>query len=184
MVENVLTLTHAPIVGKIYMVPTIRYTWGDWNTCLSDWPVITPAPHCDSPYDDRDWHIDYRFLSDEQRAMTLAFERMCPDEWPQRPDRQPGERAARQFTCLSLSKRFPYPEPVLRPLECRSKTTAPDPLIGPFDLSAFGNPAEAICTPEGRLLCPHQKMDLTYWPREADGTVICPLHRLRVRVPA
>lgn len=182
---NVLTLDHAPIVGKTYLVPTIETSWeGD-----GVWPLMTPAPHSDMD-GLWDWHLDYRFLTAAQERVAAKVEAesdLIDQKAPaSRPEaRWTGSRASRQFTIGRIGKGADaFPPVKLRPLVCRRPTVAPEPLCRPFDLSHLGDPAVAISTPDGRHLCPHQKMDLTHWPRECDGTVICPLHRLRVKVPA
>lgn len=186
MAEDVLTIDHAPVVGEVYSVPTVEAAW-DGN--FGQWPVIQAAPHTDVGRV-RDWHLDYRFLTPAQEALAAAVERR-ETIWDHMsetgaPNRWPGSRAARQLTLLRLGYQPDFPPAVFRDLVCRRPTLRPEPLSKPWDdlHARYGTPADAICTPSGRHLCPHQKMDLTHWPREADGTVICPLHRLRVRVPA
>lgn len=180
--QNVLTLDHAPVIGKIYSVPTLR---AHWAGVLDDWPVITPAPHTEGE-DIWDWHLDYRFLTPAQEKLAMFSEAAsdlvdrCRE--PERPElRWTGSRASRQFTIGGL-RLAAFPPVVMLPLKCRRPTCAPEPLAVPWDLSdRYGEIGVAVEAPGGRFLCPHQKMDLTHWPREADGTVICPLHRLRVR---
>lgn len=185
--DNVQTLDQAPVVGKVYMVPTVLEVWCDLER---PWPVITPSPHCDRD-GLWDWHLDYRFLTPEQEAAAARWEchmgTAAPLHDPAR--RWIGSRVARNLTMIRYesgdrSGAALWPPVVFRPRVCRRPTIAPEPLAQEWDLAAhYGSPAPAICTPSGRVLCPHQKMDLTHWPREADGTVICPLHRLRVSVP-
>lgn len=187
MIQDVRKLLSAPIVGRTYLVPTIRRQWHD---TVSDWPMLG-SPHEEQP-GMFDWHLDYRFLTAEQEDIAHRCEigAVDADRPPDGPlKRWRGSRASRQFTipaaagCGEWSR---YPPVVMRHLECRRPTIAPEPLAVPWPQLAerFGQPAEPVCLPSGRFLCPHQKLDLTYWPREADGTVICPFHRLRVRVPA
>lgn len=201
--HDIFKLTTAPVVGQHYRVPTVLWSFKGLET---DWPVMTPAPHVDVElaYNGRteriyDWHLDYRFMTPAQVAHLVATEPALGVCGPL-IGRWPGERVARQFTLLSAPveervyplHRYPsswpsgerFPEAVFSTRICIRPTIAPLPLLRPFDLSHFGTPAPAIVTPTGRVLCPHQKMDLTHWPREADGSVICPLHRLRVGVPA
>lgn len=182
--ENVLTLDHAPVVGESYMVPTVRDVWGE----LSDWPVMTPAPHSDE-IDLWDWHLDYRFFTAAQEEIAAAMERENPvvnkGRLHQCPvNRWTGSRASRQFTIVRFGRGLmgaaAFPPVIMRPLVCRRPTVAPEPLAVHYDLARYGKPARALRSRDGRLFCPHQSMDLTHWPREADGTVICPLHRLRV----
>ena len=182
---NVLTLDHAPVVGQTYLVPTLDAVWEQPGV----WPLITPAPHTDAP-DLWDWHLDYRFFTPAQERIAAALEieheavdHLAPAARP--GIRWTGSRASRQFTFGRIGKGAEaFPPVVLRPLVCRRPTVAPEPLCVPYDLSHLGDPAQAIVTSDGRAFCPHQKMDLTHWPRESDGMVICPLHRLRVKVPA
>jgi hypothetical protein len=180
--ESVLALAHPPVVGGVYLVPVVSAAW-----CgrADQWPVIQAQPHSDLP-GVRDWHLDYRFLTEGQELYAAAVEAGSAiwDHMPEHdgPNRWPGSRAARQLTMLRLSNEPDFPAAVLRPLTCRRPTIAPEPLSKPWtDLGErHGNPAPCLRGAGGRLLCPHQKMDLTHWPREPDGTIICPLHRLRV----
>jgi nitrite reductase/ring-hydroxylating ferredoxin subunit len=48
----------------------------------------------------------------------------------------------------------------------------------------YGEPAEAIRLADGRKLCPHRKADISSFPIDAEGMVICPLHGLKVRCGA
>lgn len=187
MIKNIFTLDHAPIVGKKYLVPTIDDYWQGPGI----WPLITPAPHSENPETGFwDWHLDYRFFTRRQEMLAERCEKENPNTDPMRPPAKPearwtGSRASRQFTIGRFGQgSLAFPTVKFRPLRCRRPTVAPEPLCVPFDLCEFGSPATAIQTADGRYLCPHQKMDLTHWPREADGTVICPLHRLKVRIAA
>jgi nitrite reductase/ring-hydroxylating ferredoxin subunit len=49
-----------------------------------------------------------------------------------------------------------------------------------FD-ARYGKIAEPIRAKGGRLLCPHRKVDLSNFPPDENGIVVCPLHGLRVR---
>lgn len=188
---NILTHHKRPVVGVPYSVPTVSWGWmtGWTGVYLDDWPVITPTWHNDFGGVE-DWHLDYRFLTPEQEADAVLVEESLAGwwrHWPEYsgPNRWPGSRASRQITLVRTQDGPDWPPVVFRELICRRPTLAPEPLWRPWPELAqkYGEPAEPICTQDGRFLCPHQKMDLTHWPREADGTVICPVHRLRVKVP-
>lgn len=186
---NILTHHKKPTVGCTYSVPTVEWAWTMMGG-VDHWPVITPSAHKDLETTE-DWHLDYRFLTPEQEAVAAFLEERAShwwSHWPEYsgPNRWPGSRAARQMVLIRGPSDGDWPPVVFRDLKCRRPTLAPEPLWRHWHALAlqYGDPAEAICTTEGRFLCPHQKMDLTHWPREADGTVICPLHRLKVKVPA
>lgn len=183
---NILTLDYAPIVGETYSVPTVEWRWPSLGY-VDHWPVITPSWHKDFEIIE-DWHLDYRFLTPEQEADAALIEEKGSHHWRHWPEysgpnRWPGSRASRQMTLVRTPSMADWPPVVFRDLICARPTLAPEPLWRPWPLhQEYGEPAEPICTADGRFLCPHQMMDLTHWPREADGTVICPVHRLRVKV--
>lgn len=189
-----------PIVGKRYLVPCVFSRWVmryDW------WPVLGPPHQEDLPEDTLwDWHLDPRFLTEDQEHFAGGVEAWCnfpTDRFPGRahPGRWIGTRASRQFTMIWAGsggrcgpRRLGEVPPVpgdpppaeLRALVCRRPTTAPEPLAWPFPaLAKYGDPAEPIRAAGGRLLCPHRKFDLTHEPPDGDGIVICPLHRLKVK---
>jgi hypothetical protein len=184
---NLLALAGAPVVGTTYLVPCY---WGTWGASDAQWwPMRQPAHEEPEGSGLWDWHLDSRFLTPDQEALadeteqangtaTSAYPEPAPDQ------RWKGSRASRQYTIVFLrSLDGPPPPAVFRPLECRRPTVSPEPLCVPWpELQCrFGDPALPIVTPAGRILCPHQKADLTYEPVSEDGIIVCPLHRLRVR---
>lgn len=171
-------------VGRFYMVPIVR---AKWFNRVDDWPVIGPM-HTDPEdfkFPHRHYHIDARFLRADQMRFAFAhasysaardkIEMICMGYplsenaaavWPERERRV-----------------LPNGVPPVRRRKCRA-VSHPQPNVQHEVWQNFhakyGTP-EAIRRPDGRVLCPHRKVDLSSLPVEADGTTICPLHGLRVR---
>ncbi|MDP2010633.1 MAG: hypothetical protein Q8K11_10680 [Phenylobacterium sp.] len=202
MVQKLSEITRAPVIGETYLVPTIVDTWLlRWDR----WPV-RGKPHTEIGRGPLiDWHLDRRFLTEAQDEHAAEMEgHLAPGEIFMGPDpgagrRWPGSRITGQHHIVWSGadrtgtgvegfdrwlKAGVPPHPELTPLVCRHPTVAPEPMVPAWNLSeyGFGSPAHAIITNDGRPLCPHQKVDLTGEPCDRDGVVICPFHRLRVKV--
>lgn len=176
-------LREPPVVGQFYLVPTVRYTYFGRD---DDWPVIGPRHHDhDLQFTHLHFHLDFRFLSRRQM------------EWLPRPSESEETRVNGSVLVDREDgwKGAPPVPPILRRLRCRrstysfndrSKTLLAKRVGGDPLTERFGDAAEPIRLRDGRLLCPHRKVDLSQFPRDADGIVTCPLHGLRVRcgVPA
>jgi hypothetical protein len=169
-------LREPPVVGRFYLVPVIR----DYPYCgkVDTWPVLGPK-HSDGEFIKffhQHYHVDARFLTAAQERYILrtAPERYstiegCVGGWP-----------------LSNSGRdLPKGRPVLARRKCRRETYgyAFGHQDGIKALRAYyGERVEAVRLDDGRVLCPHRKADLTQFPPDADGMVMCPLHGLNVCV--
>lgn len=200
--EKLSEITTAPVVGRTYLVPTVVDTWLlRWDR----WPV-RGNPHAEKGRGELiDWHLDRRFFTIDQQVHAAEMEAhlqkgeiyMGPD--PGEGRRWPGSRLAGQCTMIWSGpnrrgtgiegadrwlKGGVPPEPELAPMVCRLPTVTPEPLEPPWDLSEYGfkPPVDAIISKAGRPLCPHQMVDLTGEPCDADDIVTCPFHRLKVRV--
>lgn len=179
-----------PVVGSTYLVLCAHAKWG----AKLDWYPMLGQPHLEP---DRkgfgqflDWHLDARFLTDEQEIHAAFCEVTHPVihaatfPEPEPGQRWIGSRASRQFIIPWLKGLgHARPPSEYRPLVCRRPTIAPEPLAEPWPELAerYGDPADAIRGKDGKVYCPHHKLELTHEPRDCDGIVICPLHRLRVK---
>lgn len=178
------SLRQAPEVGRLYMVPVVRSY--PWHSRVDDWPVIGPA-HADVEFFNFPhihYHLDPRFL-------TAAQERFIARQ---------GRRAARfhglageeidiavsGYPVSSRDDPLPKGRPQIVRRRCRRASYGFALLGHRVDRlrEHFGNPAEPIRRRDGRLLCPHRKVDLSQFPADAEGIVTCPLHGLRVRCGA
>ncbi|NOW44072.1 hypothetical protein FHW96_000199 [Novosphingobium sp. SG751A] len=171
-----------PVIRRTYMVPVVHFIYLNRE---DDWPVLGPmhtdAKHFNFP--EPHYHIDARFLTADQARLVRNYMR--------------GSRLADGFDPLAvtvsglpLAKRrvanpveVPKGRPELKALRCSRKTP-----IYPFGdrppmqalRAEYSDPAIPIQKPDGRLLCPHRKVDLSSFAPDADGVVVCPLHGLRV----
>lgn len=165
-----------PVPGLFYLVPVVNFIYCGMK---GDWPVLGPM-HTDvehfnfpSPH----YHVDPRFLTANQVRRLEGYY---------------GQTLAAVTGSIPLSRRdatLPKGRPGLKRKRCRSAETpyvhgGRAPVIA---LRAdFPDPAVPIRKPDGRLLCPHRKVDLSNLVPDDSGVVTCPLHGLRVdcRVPA
>lgn len=172
-------LREPPVVGRFYMVPTIRY---HWSGQLDDWPVLGVVHHDREHigFERLHYHFDARFLSAHQyedlRDGSLGLPPLGglnanvlaePEHkfWRKRNGPIPRQPTLKKLKCRRLIQRWLVAEQAAK-----------------WGLAeAYGNPAEPIRRPDGRLLCPHRKADLSQFEPDADGIVTCPLHGLRVK---
>jgi hypothetical protein len=177
---KVSDLRSPPVIGETYLVRTVR---GAIYGSERVWPVLGP-PHTEDGIV-WDWHVDYRFITAEQEAEFAPYDYPQCFPSPQPGQRWPGSLAARQIPVkwwtFSPSAK---PNMTWREWVCRRPTVAPERPLAAFPFPPrerkYGDPAPAVWTKDGRPLCPHQRVDLSQWPQEADGSVICPIHKLRV----
>lgn len=168
MIARVDQLSSPPIVGRFYLVPTVR---GLYFGRTDDWPVTGPA-HEDERFFNFPWrhfHIDIRFLSWRQRRHIEAH----------RPP----------FVCLQrMVARSPLsefnndrlPEPALGRRHCWSAdTTWPEP-HNPKVRNLQTHYAGDLCRRSAfGFVCPHRGARLgSIAP--VDGVITCPLHGLRI----
>ena len=67
MIQRIDDLREPPVVGRFYMVPTVRYKW---RYRMSDWPVIGPR-HNDAMllnFKPMHYHVDGRFITNAEYA--------------------------------------------------------------------------------------------------------------------
>jgi hypothetical protein len=174
-VQLLSDLREPPVVGRFYMVPVVRFIWCGVE---ADWPVLGPM-HSDREFfnfERRHYHVEARFVGARLAARAAR-------------DTSGGVADAAQRFPLSRRNDRDAPElpdgrPPLKRMKCQA-TAFPylhGHQIAVIDLrSHYGEPAEPIRRPDGRLLCPHRKVDLSQFVPDDSGIVTCPLHGLRVR---
>lgn len=173
-------LREPPVVGRYYMVPVVRFVWCKID---ADWPVLGPL-HTDKDFfnfDRAHYHVDARFVN-KRNAERAQIHRQ-------------GIFAQAQGSPLSRRNVEGAPEvptglPVLKRLKCQTADFPyqfhNQPTVSALRI-AYGDVgpekrAIPIRRADGRLLCPHRKVDLSQFEPDADGVVTCPLHGLRVCV--
>lgn len=186
MVEALSDLREPPVPGRFYMVPVISDY--PWHGKRRDWPVLGPR-HDDAEifkFDLPHYHVDVRFLSVRYRRWALN------QLWHHRRTGDDERDIALVASAYPLSTRgepVPKGRPMLKKMRCVTASVS-TPLL---DLSQaksvraqmeerYGSPAVPVRRPDGRLLCPHRKVDLSQFEPDGDGVVVCPLHGLRVCV--
>lgn len=183
MVQLLSQLREPPVPGRFYMVPVVKY----WHYGRFDaWPVFGPLHHDRGliQFPHLHYHLDPRFFSAAQvRYGAQVGQGMRHDAMRDTPDRHASRNVLVDDEPFRLS---PIPrKPTLTKRRCRAATWEYTPGVWPQWLdgleSQFDNAATAIRRPDGRLLCPHRKADLSSLARNPDGTVTCPLHGLRVQ---
>lgn len=169
-------LREPPVVGRFYMVPVIEdYAW-----CgrIDAWPVIGPL-HTDADFfkfTDPHYHIDARFMTARQETTAASMRHGATLEG-----------AVGSYPLSNRYRSLPKGLPVLRRRKCRRASYSNACTARPEVMALqehFGTAPAAIVRPDGKLLCPHRKADLSQFPADADGIVTCPLHGLRVCVRA
>lgn len=177
--QKITDLRKPPVVGKWYLVPCVVY---NWHGMKSLWPVIGPLHHDkEIGFNLLHFHIDARFLT--KRQAGLARQSFL-SQWPKYNSSPLSEPVADTYNWAE--KYGPIArKPTFHRKKCSSldyrwhPTTTPKPES--LLWSKFGPTPCAIERPDGRLLCPHKKVDLSQFEPDADGIVICPLHGLKVR---
>lgn len=167
-----------PEVGRFYLVPVIRDV--EWCGHRHDWPVLGPL-HSDADFFNfpaAHYHVDARFLTKRQQRVGEKWARWHGPatveravgaaplaDWRQQVIPRGRPSLARR-RCVRASYGYAY--------EDKDQVQRLRQHFG-------GSPVEPIRRGDGRLLCPHRKVDLSSFPPDPDGLVICPLHGLHVR---
>lgn len=169
-------LREPPVPGKFYMVPVVE---AKWHGIKGVFPVRGPLHH------DRDFfnfpyvhfHVDYHFVAEGPLARVW--------ETATRPVPFLPSDTVTQASPLHFGLKTRVPRLARRKCRrldgpCTGLEIGFGKKFQPFVDAYAGKPA--IRRPDGRLLCPHRKVDLSQQPVDADGMVTCPLHGLRVCV--
>lgn len=182
-VELLSDLRAPPVVGRFYMVPVIEDF--PWYGRVRDWPVLGPQ-HADVEFFNfryLHYHIDIRFVVERDfRYMAAHSAPRCHGK----SDTYAAALSASAAPLHNMRRPLPKGRPRLMPRQCRREGMGAPivdyvPLIIGEMEARYGSPAEPIRRRDGRLLCPHRKVDLASFPPDAEGIVVCPLHGLRVR---
>lgn len=170
-------MTEAPVVGRWYMVPTVKATW---NSEIKDWPVVgrihNDMQFFNFPY--KHYHVDGRFLTRRQQIAAAGF-------------LEPGrlrERLAR--VCMGAPLQTNdigcnpggLPMPALMKKKCTIAAIIPgtDVTKSPNWLAMAAHFAGRQCRHGKRgFICPHQGAALGA-VAAIDGVITCPLHGLRI----
>lgn len=177
MTPRVTLLTTPPVVGRIYLVPTVTFPWHDR---VRDWPVFLPrhedAEHLN--FSHGHYHIDPRFVGgwDWRFAMKHNYRRYWHID---KPDYLESDAFA-AFQAQPLNRIDMTLPPVgWKALRCRRVEI-------PYQ---FGQAIAEKLTPHfiGRQcrtsktgwICPHKRVPLgSFAP--VDGIITCPLHGLQI----
>jgi hypothetical protein len=178
-------LREPPVVGLDYLVPTVRYRWAE--QIEADWPVLGPR-HEDREYFDFSfphYHLDVRFIGPRRAWKILQHVILRERIRELETEEEIVATAASTWPLYDKAGDAPLPRPVLRRRRCvRADIPTRMPDLAPVKLTEmaerYGRPAEPIRTRDGRLLCPHRKVDLSQLAPDAEGNVVCPLHGLTV----
>lgn len=169
------TLREPPVVGRYYMVPVIRNY--PYFGKVGTWPVLGPL-HSDKEHFNFPWphyHIDIRFLTAREAAfidrMGSIYGRSLIGEVQAKPLYSHGEPPHKGRPALARRKCTREAALYVYGAQAPVKALRAD----------YPDPAPAIARPDGRLLCPHRKVDLSSFAPDANGVVVCPLHGLRVQ---
>ncbi|ALC13801.1 hypothetical protein [Sphingopyxis sp. 113P3] len=165
-------LRQPPVPGRYYMVPVIDFIYCNRE---GQWPTLGPLHHDreEIGFDPLHFHVDLRFLTARQTKQIRRWY-------------SPGTAEATVSAApLNYRGRDVPKKPYLAKRRCRVPGWAYSPPGRPLWLDAFdrrfGEVAEPRRLADGRLLCPHRKVDLSSFEPDAEGIVTCPLHGLRVR---
>jgi hypothetical protein len=155
------------------MVPVVPYIY---LTYRGEWPVLgamhTDVEHFNFPYPH--YHVDVRFLTQRQVSLIESYYRHQQLSVAAIVGVQPLHRRG---------EALPKGRPILKRRKCR---TAETPYVWGDQAPVlalradYSDPAMPIAKPDGRLLCPHRKVDLSSLVPDEQGIVTCPLHGLRV----
>lgn len=156
--ERVDRMTEPLVVGRLYMVPTVR---GTWNRIARHWPVFG-ALHNDGdrfPFDADHYHIDARFLTLARHLIeSNAFREPLHSHWDEHD----------------------LPKPIYRKLKCR-RSFIPYPLHNYVQIRGIQGDWSGQQCPRGKAgwICPHRKASLGSI-EPVDGVITCPLHGMRI----
>lgn len=162
-------LTEPPVVGQYYLVRCVKGWWG-WPYRAGLWPVWGSL-HEDGRFLNFPWvhyHLNRFFLSESDACDAINGPLQI-----RRNNKEPGKNDA-------------LPEPVLRRLKCRQSVRD---IRFPIARALAGRPAWRTmydhfggeqCKRGNGWVCPHKGFDLGVMAPDADGTITCPLHGLRI----
>jgi len=173
--EVLSTLRTPPVVGRYYLVPVVAYIYCGRT---GDWPVLGPL-HTDREhfnFPDAHYHVDARFLTAQQAQgierygkswyrIGIAGVTGAQPLFRRGEPHKKGRPQLKRRKCRSTE--LPYVHGDRAPVLALRQD--------------FADPAMPIAKTDGRLLCPHRKVDLSSLQPDEHGIVTCPLHGLRVK---
>lgn len=183
--QRLADLREPPVPGRYYLVPIIRDY--PWHGKRGDWPVLGPL-HEDAEFfgfSEVHYHVDVRFLTARLRNWAA---RQLVGRYQSNDIERDLALVASAYPLSSRGEAVPKGRPATRRLKCIvASHLTPLLKIAPASIEAalanrYGSPAAPIRKADGRILCPHRKVDLSQFPPDNDGTVTCPLHGLKVCV--
>jgi hypothetical protein len=180
--QNIDEMSEPPVVGRFYMVPTVYASWVQFSArgAKHIWPVLGPK-HDDAKelhFEAVHFHVDARFVSaavwrrlrDPVRSVSGA---------PVCATGRRGEAVNdltvtyRRRQCLRQSPGH---------LGTRAdESLSPNRLVDTIFGKMWDNYLGKQCPkgPQG-WICPHKGLALGSIQPESDGTIVCPLHGLRI----
>lgn len=174
MIERVDQLSAPPVVGRFYLVPTVRYPW---HGAERDWPVMGPmhtdAEHLEFPH--LHYHVDVRFVGGRELPYPLWL-RDAAVQGAQSP-------LSYVYGSGDFGMRHGHPPVVYRRRKCRRSAHAyPVAIAGQSEnFTALWQAYAGRQCKRGRAgwICPHRQFALGSIAPEA-GIITCPLHGLRI----
>jgi hypothetical protein len=187
-------LESEPVVGRFYKVPCIRHFWMNYGSfgCRERklWvPVLLPAhrdPDLLKAEPGPHYHFDVRFMSHraadlfcftwEHKDDLQSWRRLMTNiMWEFSEERAMGYRFKikwKRRKCLRSMPPFP--------LNVRNNRNSQNPVkrsrVSQILESQFIG--RRVCS--NRLVCPHRGISLRGLPVQADGSIICPGHGLKI----
>lgn len=173
-------MTESPVVGRYYLVPTVR---GTWHNQIRDWPVIGPE-HEDQqffnfPYPH--YHVDGRFLTHAEKRTAIS------SRWWDNEDMDDREQLAR--VCIGsplqandLINKTGLPKPILKRKRCGLSVLPLPPTVAmaqTWQVMAKHFAGRKCAHGKRGWVCPHQNVALGS-VLSVDGVITCPLHGLRI----
>jgi len=165
------------------MVPVLRDY--PYYSQVGEWPVLGPK-HTDADFfsfEPEHYHVDYRFVTSRQARFMRS---MCPIGYRDWVTKDNGIVTVSGAPLSDRGTPIPKGRPVLARRRCRIASYRS--VLGVVAIerherfqAAYGSPAEPIRLSDGRLLCPHRKVDLPSFEADGGGIVVCPLHGLHVK---
>ena len=173
---RITELSEAPVVGEVYLVPTVTHPWCRHVKKPKAWPVFLPR-HEDARFfgfTDDHYHVDPRFVSaSDAKSVEGSWYSRSPE-------------AIDFILEITQSKPLAYrgvelAEPVWRPRRCHRSHAR----------YVFGSAKEvsdlrrhyagqvALRNRHG-WVCPHQHAALGSVAPDRAGVITCPLHGLRI----
>lgn len=178
--ERITDLSEPPVVGRFYLVPTVKYPWLT-SDVHRPWPVLLPR-HEDAEHLNFQWHhyhIDPRFLSRGDTAsaadwLYLGEHGSVVANAEATAQRQALHRLGFQRQSIA------HPPIVWRRRKCARATIEYQHGHEDVILKLGGAFSGRQCAKSRTgWICPHKRANLGSMAA-VDGVITCPLHGLRI----